>query len=120
MWESSASLIFRLEAKLEPQKRDYPVKTRLDGNLVEAWARQGSTLKAKSWMKKWPRSTSKPYSLTISVKLLISEKGRHSTEVAFTLLTQPTRVRFSAKVFTRKIFIFDVAMRFVNSQLCLA
>jgi hypothetical protein len=45
--------------------------------------------------------------------------GRHSTEVAFKLLNQPARFRFSVRAFPRKeeMFILDVAVRFINIQL---
>ena len=44
----------------------------------------------------------------------IGGRGRHSTEVAFALLTPPTRVRFSARAFPRKII--DVAARFMTAS----
>ena len=40
--------------------------------------------------------------------------GWHSTEVAFTLLALPARVRFSASAFPRKIL--DVAARLIDSE----
>jgi hypothetical protein len=47
--------------------------------------------------------------------------GRHSTEVAFTLLTQSARVRFSVRAFPRNFLdveknTIDVAARFNDSN----
>ena len=47
------------------------------------------------------------------IKVREPKGGRHSTEVAFALLPPPTRVRFSARAFPRKIL--DVAARFIDS-----
>ena len=45
---------------------------------------------------------------------MVALGGRHSTEVAFALLNQQTRVRFSAFPRIRNLFILDVAE--INQQ----